>query len=149
MKQKTKNKIKGGALLALLLAVGITKAAAIEFVADVMYLDDTSGDMNGDPALQYWLDTDANGFEDSYLELSVGSPAGTVLKRYIKEGGKLILENGDYPPRKVFGTIQYNAKNLIAVITPEGKRIGVFDVFPNTNRNSFPFAFDKREREGR
>ena len=147
-KAVSSRKKKASILLALLIAGGVAKATAEEIVATILF-EPKFTRMNS-PSLpsfySYILDINGDMVEDCSMD--VGSDRGEVfekLPRYLQRGGQIVYENKNLKPFQNF-----NHRPLIAIITPEGRRIELTQLFsPDTIRREFPYLHEKLQRGGR
>jgi hypothetical protein len=89
----------------------------------------------------YWIDTNQDGDADSVFTLYIDN---TLLSKYIKVGGKIIIEDeGVYGYQS--GVPTYSNDRLIAIIIPDGKIFRIVDLVPE-GREIYTYAFGRPKR---
>jgi hypothetical protein len=133
---KHKNILKGG-LLAFLIMATATTAFTDPVTGDVLYINDQG------IYRRFWMDTTQNGIEDSYIIVDTGLSDGSLLSRYIRQGGKVVFD------KRNDGGMSHSQRVIISIIMPDspetpenlrGKQFNIFDLFPNVSDQTFPYA---------
>jgi hypothetical protein len=138
MKQNTKNKVKGG-LLVLFMATGIAKGFAEEKIGTVIMKRDFTPNSYGRITTSVFMDTDGNRVPDTVLYLfnSKRLVLTMLLDEYIQRGSEVIFDDRVVAPTN--GLLGLATDGLILI-----GDISVWDMFPNAENDTFPYAVKYR-----
>jgi len=139
---------KASALLALLFAGNVAKGVAEEVVGKILFEPQFTDNGIGGICYRSILDTDDDFVEDRHMKIEFSNTTRILLNtlpRYLKENGGIVFEDEGLKPFQ-----QFDEKRMLAIITPEGRKIELTQLFPlDVIKANFSYLYEKLVREGR